>query len=316
MIDAARPRAEKGRAGGRSAADRAVIAPLDVSAFPFEEPPDAVVTPDGTRFFDRDADGSLFHMAPRGGRLPEATYRDPRSLLFVPRGFRPGEPAALVLFLHGNLATLSRDVARRQRVPAQVEASRANVLLVAPQMATNALDSSAGNFWKPGFLDRYLAAAGARLATMPGVGLDAGALASLPVVIVAYSGGYLPTAFSLDYARQQGQSRIAGVILLDALFGEEARFAAWITAEHARTFFVSVFSKASADLDAKLERDIAPVPVEHELPARLGPGVVALVAVPNAVHDDFVTAAYRRDPLADLLARIDPASLAGAGAPR
>ena len=170
MAPGAHRRAAHAR-NGRFAEERARIAPIGLSAFPLEGDAASFTLPDGTHFFETDAAGHHFHMAPRGGKLPEATYRDANSLLFVPKDFQPSERAALVLFLHGNLATLSRDVARRQRVPEQVEKSGNNLLLVAPQFATDALDSSAGNFWTSGFLDRYLEKA-ARALTVIGAGLS------------------------------------------------------------------------------------------------------------------------------------------------
>ena len=58
-------------------------------------------------------------------------------------------------------------------------------------------------------------------------------------------------------------------------------------------------------MNAKLQRDIAPVSFDHAVPERIGPGTVAFQGAPNAVHNDFVTRAYKSDPLADLLARIE-----------
>ena len=48
----------------------------------------------------------------------------------------------------------------------------------------------------------------------------------MPVILVAYSGGYLPAAFAL--AQGGAGERVRGVVLLDALYGEEDKFADWI----------------------------------------------------------------------------------------
>ena len=44
------------------------------------------------------------------------------------------------------------------------------------------------------------------------------AFANMPVVIVGYSGGFVPTAYSLAVGGVE--KRIRGVFLLDALYGE------------------------------------------------------------------------------------------------
>ena len=283
----------------------------DVDLVPFAAAPypvgaDSMVPEKNERFFAGDDGERRFHLSPRGGRyFEDATYADRRSLVVVPPRFDPDRPAALVVFFHGNLATLTRDVVRRQKVVAQVEASRLNALLVAPQLAVDALDSSPGRFYEPGFLDLYLDEAATHLAERSGGRFGAAYVARLPVILVAYSGGYLATAFCLDDAKAS-RARIRGVLLLDALFGEEPRFAKWIAAARESAFFVSAFSPAAAGLNATLASDLAKdgVRVAHELPTMLVAGDVVLKSVPGAVHNDFVTAAWTRDPLLALLSRV------------
>jgi len=48
----------------------------------------------------------------------DLTYSDRRALLSIPRGFDARRPAVIVVFLHGNLATLARDVRDRQQAAA------------------------------------------------------------------------------------------------------------------------------------------------------------------------------------------------------
>ncbi len=258
-------------------------------------------------FFARDADGRLFHDAPRGGRLFEhPTYDDKRSLVVVPPRFDPAKPAAVVLFFHGNLAVLERDVVRRQRVVAQVAGSRLNAVLVAPQLAVDALDSSPGRFYEREFLDGYLDEAARQLAARAGGRFTAEDAGRWPVILVAYSGGYLATAYCLP-AQSGSRRRILGVVLLDALFGEEAKFAAWIAQARDTAFLVSAFSPSSAGLNGRLAADLAAhgVPVAPVLPAAMKAGAVVLRAAPGAEHNGFVTMAWTRDPLQDVLSRVD-----------
>ena len=125
------------------------------------------------------------------------------------------------------------------------------------------------------------------------------------MILVAYSGGYLAAAFCL-HNPSASRARIRGVLLLDALFGEETKFADWIAEAHGSAFFVSAYSPAAATLNATLATDLARdgVKILHELPPTLKPGDVVLKSVPGAVHNDFVTQAWTRDPLRALLSRV------------
>src|SRR5262249_2282900 len=78
------------------------------------------------------------------------SYNDPRVLVHIPKGFDIGRPGVMVVFFHGHGATLTRDVLARQQVPAQISASGINAVLVAPQLAVDAADSSPGKLAEPG----------------------------------------------------------------------------------------------------------------------------------------------------------------------
>ena len=168
-------------------------------------------------FLDVDDNGRLGHSSPRGGLLWEdQTYNDRTVLLAAPQGFDPAEPGVIVVFFHGNNATLQRDVVARQQIVRQLADSGLNGVLVAPQLALDAPDSSAGRFWSPGGFAAFLNEAEAKLGEF--YPAARGAFRRMPVVIVAYSGGYLPAVYSLTVGGEGG--RVRGVVLLDALYGE------------------------------------------------------------------------------------------------
>ena len=52
------------------------------------------------------------------------------------------------------------------------------------------------------------------------------AFANMPVIIVGYSGGFVPTAWSLEVGGLG--NRVRGVFLLDAVYGELDKFASWV----------------------------------------------------------------------------------------
>jgi hypothetical protein len=276
------------------------------SAFPYRGliPPDA--DNDKARpFLDVDEGGRLGHSSPRGGLLWEdATYNDRHVLLAAGNDFDPNRPGALVVFFHGNQTTLARDVVERQQTVRQLAQSDFNGVLVAPQLAVDANDSSAGNFWRPGAFAQFLDEAEARLADLyPNA--SRAAFRRMPVVIVAYSGGYMPAAYSL--AQGGAENRIRGVVLLDALYGEEDKFAHWIEGARSSAFFVSAYSNSTRDnnvsLRARLQRD--GVAVQSGLPDGLRPGVVAFVDSGDVRHEDFVNVAWTGDPLRDILSRLE-----------
>src|SRR5262249_45952729 len=129
------------------------VVPFDTTPFPYT----GIVPDKGMPFLDVVNGERRGHTSLRGGVYwEEATYSDKRVLLSIPRGFDLRRPALSVVYFHGNLATLTRDVRDRQQIPRQLEQSGLNAVLVAPQFAVNAADSSSGRFWEPGVFGKFL----------------------------------------------------------------------------------------------------------------------------------------------------------------
>jgi len=170
----------------------------------------------------------------------DETYNDNRVLMHVPESFDVRKPGVIVVFFHGNGATLARDVRDRQLVPQQISNSGVNAVLLAPQLAVDAADSSAGKFWQPGGLKRFVAESADHLARLYGDPSSAKTFANMPVIIIGYSGGFVPAAWSLEVGGLG--NRVRGVFLLDAVYGELDKFASWI--ENNRSgFFVSAYTR-------------------------------------------------------------------------
>ena len=108
-------------------ASKTALVPFEVTPFPYRGE-----VPDKNRPFLDVADGERHgHSTVRGGTYWEdQTYSDQRVLLHIPKGFDPRRPALMVVFFHGNEATLERDVRNRQAVPRQVTESGLNAVLV------------------------------------------------------------------------------------------------------------------------------------------------------------------------------------------
>ncbi len=235
----------------------------------------------------------------------DTTYSDRRSLLYLPAGFNPQLPSLIVVFLHGQGATLERDVMQRQGVPRQIAESGKNIALVAPQLAVDAADSSAGNFWRPGHFATYIDEAAERLMRLYGDKRVGPRFNAAPVVIVSYSGGYLSTAFALE--RGGAVYRVKGVILMDSLYGDEEKFAGWVAARRRLGFLLSAYTDSTRDENANLEAMLAKrrIPYAGSLPQTLAPGTMAFVSCGSAdLHGDFVTRAWTADPVRQALAMI------------
>ena len=234
----------------------------------------------------------------------DETYNDSRVLVHVPEHFDARKPGVIVVFFHGNGATLERDVRDRQLVPKQITDSGANAVLLAPQMAVDAADSSAGKFWQPGGFKRFMAESAEHLARVTGDPNGARAFASMPIVIVGYSGGFLPTAWSLEVGGIS--ERVRGVVLLDAVYGELDKFASWIE-NHRSGFFVSAYTRHTARRDRELMNMLRQkgISVAEDMDQPLRPGSVVFVETADGItHRDYVTRAWTQDPLKDVLVKM------------
>lgn len=234
---------------------------------------------------------------------PAGRYTDDRVLIHVPPGFDPARPFRVLLFFHGHRSTLADTVVGRLGLPAQVNAAGRNVILVAPQLADDAVDSHPGKLLRPGGARRLVDAALAKAAAA--LGVPAAALADGPVIVAAYSGGWWPAMETVTRGGLDG--RIAALVLLDAFFGGEAAFADWVDHAPARATLVALYSRASAtgaeDFRARLSA--ADVEVETALPAALKPGTVAVIRV-ETPHLEVPVDGPPKAPLAAILRRLPP----------
>ncbi|MBR0692803.1 alpha/beta hydrolase [Bradyrhizobium lablabi] len=232
------------------------------------------------------------------------TYNDSRVLVHMPESFNVNKPGVIVVFFHGNGATLERDVRDRQLVPQQITDSGVNAVLLAPQMAVDAADSSAGKFWQAGGLKRFLDESAPHLARLYGDPKSAQIFANMPVVIIGYSGGFLPTAWSLDVGG--AGNRVRGVLLLDAVYGELDKFASWI--EKNRTgFFVSSYTRYTRQRDRELMSILRGkgISVSESMEGPLRPGSVVFVQTRDGItHRSYVTQAWTEFPVRDVLTRM------------
>jgi hypothetical protein len=281
--------------------EQTTLVSLKSSAFPFfgnnprtDEPFLNIIK--GDRRGHRSYSGRVFWQ--------DETYNDNRVLMHVPETFDIRKPGVIVVFFHGNGATLERDVRDRQLVPRQVSESGVNAVLLAPQLAVDAADSSAGKFWQPGGLKRFVDESSGYLAKLYGDPNAAKAFANMPVILVGYSGGFLPTAWSLEVGGLG--NRVRGVVLLDAVYGELDKFASWV-ANNRTGFFVSAYTRYTQRHDQELMRMLRDkgVAVSDDMDGPLRPGSVVFVKTRDGVtHRDYVTHAWTDKPLKEVLVKM------------
>ncbi|HKO72686.1 MAG TPA: alpha/beta hydrolase [Bradyrhizobium sp.] len=285
----------------RQREDQTTLVSLRSSAFPYFGNSPVTDQP----FLNVSKDGRRGHRS-LGGRVywQNETYSDSRVLMHVPQYFDIRKPGIIVVFFHGNGATLERDVRDRQLVPQQISESGVNAVLLAPQLAVDAADSSAGKFWQPAGLKQFVSESAGHLARIYGDPGAARQFAKLPVIIVGYSGGFMPAAWSLEVGGLGNQVR--GVFLLDAIYGELDKFASWI--ENNRSgVFVSAYTHFTKRHDEDLIRMLGEkgIAVSDTMDTPLRPGsVVFIITADTASHRDYVTRAWTESPLKDVLVKI------------
>ena len=281
--------------------DLTTLVSMKSSAFPYFGNNPASDTP----FLNISKGGRRGHRIHSGHIFwQDETYSDSRVLVHIPESFDVHRPGVIVVFFHGNGATLGRDVRDRQLVPQQISDSGTNAVLLAPQMAVDAADSSAGKFWQPGGFKRFMAESAEHLARLSGNPNSARTFTNMPIVIVGYSGGFLPTAWSLEVGGIS--NRVRGVVLLDAVYGELDKFASWIE-NHRSGFFVSSYTPYTARHDRELMSMLRRkgVSVSEGMNEPLRPGSVVFVETgDDTTHRDYVTRAWTEKPLKDVLIKM------------
>jgi hypothetical protein len=280
---------------------RTKIVNFETAPFPY----DGLVPRTNKPFLDVEENGRRGHKTGAGKVYWEdETYSDSQVLLHLPKGFDIRRPGLLIVFFHGHGAKLAEDVYLRQKVTRQISDSGVNATLIAPQLAVKAADSSAGKFWQPGAFAQFLAEAAQHLARLHGEPRSMRSFASMPVVIVAYSGGYVTTAWCVHHGGIG--NRLQGVVLFDALYGEVDTFTGWVSRKKS-AFFVSTYTPSTQARNLHMQKLLneRQIPFTTALEPRLEPGSIAFLPAPkDATHHAFLTYAWVGDPLKDLLVRL------------
>jgi hypothetical protein len=159
-------------------------------------------------------------------------YADATVIAFVPSHFRMGRDSAVsvVVHFHGHHSTAERAIVAHQ-LREQLYESKQNAILLVPQLAVNAADSSCGKLEVPGGFARMITEALATLSD--GVVQAACGRAAIPddatvgrVCVSAHSGGWHAAARALEH----GGVPVRETYLFDALYAESDVFRDWVIA--------------------------------------------------------------------------------------
>lgn len=201
-------------------------------------------------FFDTvdPESGQRFHTNRHGERYSESEhYSDGRVLFHIPSHFDPRKNFAYVLFFHA----LGTDIVASDRdheLAGQIDASGRNVILVVPQLARNAADSSPGKFFRKNGFHRFMGEVARVMASKMGMAFQK-QLDTAPIILTAFSGGYKSVAYILD--RGGVGYRVEGVFLMDALYEDVDKFERWVAGNIKRSFLVSLHTHGSCEENMK-----------------------------------------------------------------
>jgi hypothetical protein len=197
----------------------------------------------------RDSLGTTLWLALDHAPFAGGGYRDDTVIVFVPSHYRfhDEEGVAMLTHMHGHTTTADRAMVSHQ-LREQVSDSKQNALLVVPQLAVMAADSSCGKLEAPGGLQRLLEEVIPTTAHEARSTLGETAFprdAALGTVCVsAHSGGYHAAACAL----RAGGVDVRETYLFDALYAEMDAFRDWVVARqgenlHRRHKLVSYFTE-------------------------------------------------------------------------
>jgi hypothetical protein len=177
----------------------------------------------------RDALGTTLVLGVPQAPFAGTGHGDDTVIVFVPDRyrFRAAEGVSALVHFHGHNSSAERALTAHA-LREQLVDSRQNAVLVVPQLALFAADSSCGQLATPGAFARLL---GGALSTAARLGRSTLAESRFPerpplgrVCLSAHSGGYHAAACSLSH----GGVDVSETYLFDALYAESDIFRDWV----------------------------------------------------------------------------------------
>ncbi|HET9959861.1 MAG TPA: hypothetical protein VFQ61_35460 [Polyangiaceae bacterium] len=214
---------------------------------------------------EQDQLGTTFYLGLPQAPFATQNYADDTVIVFVPRTYRfhAAEGVPAVVHFHGHNSSAKRAMVAHS-LREQLVDSRQNAVLIVPQLAVFAADSSCGRLAQAGGLAKLLGSALTHAARFGRTALTESRFPDQAklgrVCISAHSGGYHAAACSL----RSGGVDVSETYLFDALYAESQTFRDWVLERpfepESRHKLVSYFTAGAATeplnhgLRADLER--------------------------------------------------------------
>ncbi len=248
--------------------------------------------------------GQRFHTNRSGERYSEREhYSDSRVLFHVPLHFDPRKRFVYLVYFHA-LGTDIVSSDRDHELGRQIDSSGRNVLLVVPQLAKNAADSSPGKFFRRNEFRAFMDEVGGVMTSRFGKEFKK-EFGSAPIILTAFSGGYKSVAYVLD--RGGVNDRVRGVFLMDALYDDIDKFQRWIGRHIRRSFLVSLYTRGKCEENMRDLLNRFPkggIQVQAGWPQTLSLGSIHHVLC-DTDHMRIPLAGPPEDPLASLLRLVE-----------
>lgn len=177
----------------------------------------------------RDALGTTLVLGVPQAPFAGEGYGDDTVIVFVPNKYRyrAHEGLSALVHFHGHNSSAERAMTAHA-LREQLVDSRQNAVLVVPQLALFAADSSCGKLTNPGAFSRLLGGAVSTTARLGRTALGEARFPERPrlgrVCLSAHSGGYHAAACSLLH----GSVDVSETYLFDALYAESEVFKDWV----------------------------------------------------------------------------------------
>jgi len=208
-------------------------------------------SPSKIKSVTRDATGTTLWMGLEHAPFAGTGYHDDTVVVFVPSHYRnyEGEDVATLVHFHGHNTTADRALTGHQ-LREQLSDSKQNAILIVPQLAVMAADSSCGHIESSGGFAALIDEAISVTAHDGRSNLGETALPRSArrgtVCVSAHSGGYHAAGCSL----RTGGIDVREVYLFDALYAEVDTFRDWVALRqgetlHHRHKLVSYFTEGA-----------------------------------------------------------------------
>lgn len=228
------------------------------------------------------------------------SYSEQRVGIYIPAHFDRKKPFYFMVYLHGWNNSIS-NVLFTEKLIDQIELSKKNVMLIIPELAKNAQDSSGGNLDDENGLALMMQDVKQKLTQL--LGYPKPFLNTGRVILTAHSGGYNPMANCLMHGGQP----VSHAWLFDGLYWHRDRFLLWKKANpQSQLIILNTDTGGTSREVAQLEKTVKGFQVtqnlltltlpkasnSYKLRTRISNSDIVIVDTRNTSHHNVVSNGY------------------------